>query len=72
MVVSIVLANRVSLRAPKPLKGTPPDTQNFRDDFFNGNLKHIIEFFHLHIIPMTLYKDIMLILINLYRFMVEI
>ena len=25
----------------------------------NVNLKHIIELFHYHIIPMTLYKDVM-------------
>ena len=43
---------------PKPLKNTPQDTQIFlRGIFKNVSLKHIIEFFHLYIIPMTLYKD---------------
>ena len=50
----------VSFWTPKPLKSTPQDTQRFLCGIFkNVNLKHIIEFFHLHIIPMTLYKDIM-------------
>ena len=45
---------------PKPLKGVPKDIQKIlRRISQHVNLKHIIEFFHLHIIPMTLYKDIM-------------
>ena len=46
--------------SPKPLKSTPQDTQNILWRISsNVNIKHIIEFCHLHIIPMTLYKDIM-------------
>ena len=45
---------------PKPLKTTPQDTQNFVLGISkNLNLKFIIEFFHLLIIPMTLFNDIM-------------
>ena len=59
----MVLASRASgclFGHPKLLKSSPQDTHNFCEDFSkNANLKHIIEFFHLHIIPMTLYKDIM-------------
>ena len=44
----------VSFWTPKPLKSTPQDTQIFCEEY----LKHRIEFFHYHIIPMTLYKDI--------------
>ena len=45
---------------PKPLKRTPQDTQIFLCGFFlNPYLKLIIEFFHLLIIPMTLFNDTM-------------
>ena len=45
---------------PKPLKRTPQDTQIFLCGISkNPNLKLIIEFFHLLIIPMTLFNDIM-------------
>ena len=45
---------------PKPLKRTPQDTQIFLCGISeNLNLKHIIEFFHLLIIPMPLFNDIM-------------
>ena len=45
---------------PKPLKSTPQDTQFFSVEFSkNLKLKLIIEFFHLLIIPMTLFNDIM-------------
>ena len=45
---------------PKPLKRTPEDTQIFLCGIYkNPNLKLIIEFFHLLIIPMTLFNDIM-------------
>ena len=43
---------------PKPLKRTPQDTQIFLCGISkNPNLKLIIEFFHLLIIPMTLFND---------------
>ena len=46
---------------PKPLKMTPQDTLFFLCGISrNLNLKLIIEFFHLLIIPMTLFNDIML------------
>ena len=45
---------------PKPLKRTLQDTQTFLSEISkNLNLKLIIEFFHLLIIPMTLLNDIM-------------
>ena len=45
---------------PKPWKSTPQDTQFFLCGISkNLNLKLIIEFFHLLIIPMTLFNDIM-------------
>ena len=45
---------------PKPLKRTPQDTQIFLCGISkNLNLKLIIEFFHLLIIPMTFLNDIM-------------
>ena len=45
---------------PKPLKRTSQDTQTFLCGISkNPNLKLIIEFFHLLIIPMTLFNDIM-------------
>ena len=45
---------------PKRLKRTPQDTQFFKFGISkNLNLKLIIEFFHLLIIPMTLINDIM-------------
>ena len=43
---------------PKPLKRTPQDTQKFLCGI-SENLKLIIEFFHLLIIPMTFFYDIM-------------
>ena len=43
---------------PRPLKGTPQDTQIFSVEFLK-NLNLIIECFHLLIIPMTLSNDIM-------------
>ena len=50
----------VSFWTPKPLKSTPQDIQIYlRGVSLNANFKHMIEFFHLHIIPMILYKDIM-------------
>ena len=45
---------------PKPLKRTPQDTQIFLCGISkNLNLKLIIDFFHLLIIPMTLFNDTM-------------
>ena len=45
---------------PKPLKRIPQDTQFFLCAISkNLNLKLIVEFFHLHIIHITSYKDIM-------------
>ena len=45
---------------PKPLKMTPHDTQLFLCGISkNLNLKLIIEFSHLLIIPMTLFNGIM-------------
>ena len=45
---------------PKPLKRTPQDTQKISCGISkNLNLKLIIEFFPLLIIPMTLFNDIM-------------
>ena len=45
----------VSFWTPKPFKSTPQDTQTLlRGISYNVIFKHIIEFFHLHIIPMTL------------------
>ena len=45
---------------PKPLKRTPQDTLFFGVELLkNLNLKLIIEFFHLFIIPLTLFNDIM-------------
>ena len=45
---------------PKPLKRTPQDTPNFLCGILkNLNLKLIIVFSHLHIIPMTFFNDIM-------------
>ena len=45
---------------PKPLKRTPQDTHIFLCGISkNPNLKLIIEFSHLRIIPMTLFNDIM-------------
>ena len=45
---------------PKPLKRTPQDTHFFKFGISeNLNLKLIIEFFHLLIISMTLFNDIM-------------
>ena len=50
----------VSFWTPKPWKSTPWDTQIFLWGIsLNVNRKHKIEFFHHHIIPMTLYMDIM-------------
>ena len=45
---------------PKPLKMTPQDTQIFLSGISkNLNLKLIIEFVHLLVIPMTLFNGIM-------------
>ena len=45
---------------PKPLKRTPQDTQICLCGIYkNPNLNLIIEFFHLLIIPMMLFNDIM-------------
>ena len=59
----MVLASKgvwVSFWTPKPLKSTPQDTQTFLWRISqNVNLKHIIYIFPLHMIPMTLYNDIM-------------
>ena len=45
---------------PKPLKRTPQDTQRILCGFSkNLNLKLIIEFYHLLLIPMTFFNDIM-------------
>ena len=45
---------------PKPLKRTPQDTQILLCGISkNPNLKLIIELFHLLIIPMTLFNDIL-------------
>ena len=45
---------------PKPLKMTPQDTHIFQCGVSqNLNLKLIFEFFHLLIIPMTLFNGIM-------------
>ena len=45
---------------PEPLKRTPQNTQkNLCGISKNLNLKLVIEFFHLLIIPMTLFYDIM-------------
>ena len=59
---------------PKPLKRkSPQDTQIFLCGISkNPNLKLIIEFFHLLIIPMTLYYDIMPYFDEFIHFMVEI
>ena len=43
---------------PKPLKRTPQDTQLFLCRI-SKNLKLIVEFYHLLVIPMTLFNDIM-------------
>ena len=44
----------------KTLKNHPSGRSNcFVGNFLNVNLKHIIEDFYLHIIPTTVYKDIM-------------
>ena len=58
---------------PKPLKRTPQDTHIFLCGIsLNPYLKLTIEFFHLLIIPITLFNDIMPFLMNLYLFIVEI
>ena len=58
-----ILASRASgclFGHPKPYKKHPSGHPNcFVRNFWNVNLKHIFELFHLHIIPITLYKDIM-------------
>ena len=51
---------RVPFWTPTPLKRSPQDTQIFLGGISkNPNLKLIIEFFHLLIISMTLFNDIM-------------
>ena len=58
---------------PKPLKRAPQDTHFFSVEFLKiPNLKLIIEFFHLLIIPMKLFMISCLTLMNLYMFMVVI
>ena len=58
---------------PKPLKSTPQNTQNMLCEISkNPNLKLIIEFFHLLIIPMTLFNDIMPYFDEFINVMVEI
>ena len=59
---------------PKPLKRTPQDTHKILCGISkNLNLKLIIEFFHLLVIPMTLFNGILpSIMMNLSMFMVEI
>ena len=50
----------VPFLTPKPLKRTPQDTQIYWCGISkNLNLKLIIEFFHLLMIPMTFINDIM-------------
>ena len=50
----------VPLWTPKPLKRTPVDTHFFCVEISkNLNLKLIIEFIHLLIVPMTLFNDSM-------------
>ena len=50
----------VPIWTPKPLKRTPQDTQILLCGISkNLKLKLIIKFFHLLIIPMTLFNDIM-------------
>ena len=50
-----------SFSHPNPQKLTLRTSTYVSADFFlNVNLKHVIEYFHLNIIHMTLYKDIML------------
>ena len=45
---------------PNPWKAPLRTHRLFCEEFsWNDNLRHIIEFFQLHIIPMILYKDIM-------------
>ena len=71
----MVLASRASgclFGHPNPQK-EPLRTPNFLCGISkNLNLKFIIEFFHLLIIPVTFFNDIMTFLMNLYMFMVEI
>ena len=73
----MVLASRASgclFGHPNPQKAPIRTPKFFWEDFFlNVNLKHIIEYFHHHIIPMTLHKDIMPYFDKyIYMFMVEI
>ena len=50
----------VPFRTPQPLKRTHQDTQILGGGIYkNLNVKLIIEFFHLFLIPMTLFNDIM-------------
>ena len=50
----------VSFWTPKPFKSTPPDTQFLCEEFLKMSISSILlDFFHLHVIPMTLYKNIM-------------
>ena len=58
---------------PKPLKIAPQDTKKLLCGISkNQNLKLIIEFSHLHVIPMILSNDILPYVDELYMFMVEI
>ena len=44
---------------PKPLKSLPQDTQFLCEKFLKMSISSIMDFCHLHVIPMRLYKDIM-------------
>ena len=55
----MVLASRAS-GCLFPLKSTSQDTPIFFEEFLKMSISSIsIELFHLHVIPMTFYKDIM-------------
>ena len=50
----------VSFLTPKPLKSTPQDTQFFCEAFLKMSISSMkFDLFHLHVIPMTFYKEIM-------------
>ena len=56
----IVLASRASFGHPKPSKITPRETKNLWELFLKISISNTkLNFFHLHIIPMTLCKDLM-------------
>ena len=63
----------VPFLTPEPLKRTPQDTHIFSCAISkNPNLKLIIEFFHLLMITMTMFNDIMPYFDDFIMFMVEI